>query len=179
MLSPFRRRKNALIFYRFDQSKDGLVRADDIETWGQEEAKHLNIAQGSPQYDTLMETYRQVWLLFFKAFDTDNDNAVTLDDFFENIVVFQEPEAREQVMSAHEALFDVLDLDDDGRIELNEYTAFVKPLGSSEQDASRAFRHLDRDGDGFISRDEFAQALYDYFHSDDRSAPGNWFFGSY
>jgi len=41
-----------------------------------------------------------------------------------------------------------------------------------------AFTQLDRDGDGFLSREEFAQDLFDYFTSDDRAARGNWFFGT-
>ena len=178
MLSPFKRRKNALVFYRWDQTKDGLIRAEDIEQWGQAVAQHLNLAEGSPQYDKIMTAYHQMWEFYFKPFDKDNDDALTLDDFFENIVAFQDPQARAQGITSNKGLFDVIDLDDDGKIGLNEYAAFVKPLGVSEQDASTAFSQVDRDGDGFIERDEFATDLFEYFQSDDRTARGNWFFGS-
>ena len=178
MLSPFRRRKNALIFYRWDQTKDGLLRADDIEAWGRGVAEHLNVAQGSPDYDKIMETYRQMWTFYFKPFDKDNDDALTLDDFFGNIVAFGDAEARAQGVDYNKGLFDVLDRDGDGRIGPDEYAAFVRPLGVSEQDARTAFGQLDRDGDGSLARDEFAEDLFEYFQSDDRSARGNWFFGS-
>ena len=86
--------------------------------------------------------------------------------------------AREQGVTYNKGLFDVLDLDGSGRIGVDEYAAFVQPLGVSGQDAHTAFSQLDRSGDGFLSRDEFAEDLFEYFQSDDRSARGNWFFGS-
>ncbi len=178
MASPFQHRKAALAFYRWDQTKDGVVRADDLEMWGKEVAVHLNIARGSPQYDKILETYRQTWQTVFKPLDKDNDNALTLEEYSASFGVFLDPQGTEQVIAGNRSPFDALDLDGDGLIERNEYAAFVRPLGVAEQDARTAFSHLDRDGDGLIERDEFAQDLHDYFASDDRSAPANWFFGS-
>ena len=177
MASPFQHRKAALAFYRWDQTKDGVVRASDLEMWGKEVAAHLNVAQGSSQYDKILDTYRQTWQAVFKPLDRDNDDALTLEEYSESFRVFLDPQGTEQVVAGNRALFDALDLDGDGRIGRNEYAAFVNPLGVTEQDARTAFTQLDRDGDGFLAREEFAQALHDYFASDDRTAPANWFFG--
>ena len=178
MASPFQQRKVALAFYRWDQTKDGVVRADDLELWGKQVAAYLPVAQGSPHYDTILATYRQTWQTAFQPFDRDHDDAVTLDDYLAAFAVFQEPQSAEQVIAANRALFDTLDLDGDGKIAPNEYVAFVRPAGVAEQEARMAFSLLDRDGDGFIAREEFAQDLYDYFTSDDRAAPANSFFGA-
>ena len=54
MATPFQQRKAGLAFYRWDQTKDGVVRAGDLELWGKEVAAHLNITQGSPHYDKIL-----------------------------------------------------------------------------------------------------------------------------
>ena len=178
MASPFQQRKAALAFYRWDQTKDGVVRADDLELWAKQVAAHLSIAQGTPQYDRILETYRQMWRTVFQPFDHDQDDGVTFTEYLEAFGVFLDPQGTEQVLAGNRALFDALDLDGDGKIEPNEYAAFVRPLGVMGQDARTAFGQLDRDGDGLIEREDFAQDLHDYFASDDRAAMANWLFGS-
>ena len=133
MLSPFQRRKNTLVFYRWDQTKDGLLRSEDIEQWGLGVAQQLNLAPGSPQYDQLMDAYHNMWTFYFKPFDKDNDDALTLDDFFENIVAFRDPQAREQGITANKGLFDILNLDRNGKIGPDKYATFVRSLGASEE----------------------------------------------
>src|SRR4051794_12968434 len=49
------------------------------------------------------------------------------------------------------------------------------PPGSNVAD--EAFRHLDQDGDGYLSADEFITAIVEYWSSDDPDAPGNWAMG--
>jgi Ca2+-binding EF-hand superfamily protein len=46
-----------------------------------------------------------------------------------------------------------------------------------EATAQTAFAHLDLDGDGLLSRDEFVQLTEEYFTSDDPDAVGGWLFG--
>ena len=178
MASPFQQRKAALAFYRWDQTKDGLVRADDLELWGTAVAAHLHVAPGSPQYARILETYRQLWQVVFQPLDQDHDGALTLDDYRAAFDVFLDPAGEAQVKAGNRALFDALDLDSDGRIAREEYAAFVRPLGVTEEAAGLAFRQLDRDGDGSLGREDFAQDLHDYFAAEDRGAPANWFFGS-
>ena len=179
MVSPFQQRKAALAFYRWDRNKDGVVRADDIVQWGQDVAAHLNFAQGSPEYTQITDAYHRVWEFWFKPFDTDQDDALTLDDFLDQLVAFQDPQAAAQSVRGNHELFDLLDRDADGRIGPAEYAAFVRPAGVADQEVRTAFSQLDRDGDGFIERDEFAKDLVAYFQSDDPTERGNWFFGAY
>ena len=119
MASPFQQRKAALAFYRWDQTKDGLVRADDLELWGKQVAAHLNAAQDSPQHHRILETYRQMWQTVFQPFDRDGDNAVTFSEYLDAFGVFLDPQGTEQVVAGNRALFDALDLDGDGKIAPN------------------------------------------------------------
>ncbi|MEM7115956.1 MAG: EF-hand domain-containing protein [Chloroflexota bacterium] len=79
--------------------------------------------------------------------------------------------------AANEKWFDTFDLDGSGSIGLREYQGIFVPMGFSEEQLAAAFEKIDIDGDKQISRDEFNQILWDYFWSDDRDAPGNYFFG--
>jgi Ca2+-binding EF-hand superfamily protein len=76
-------------------------------------------------------------------------------------------------------VFAALDRDGDGKLDGREYEAFLTAMGVSREEAHTAFQHLDRNGDGTLSCDEMAADWWEYWNSEDRSAPGNWFYGSY
>jgi len=170
----------ALGFYRLDVDKDGVLRQDGFVSLGQKVAEQLQTSQGSAQAARITQAFINLWEVFGKPADQDGDNAVSFDEFAQAHAAFlQNPHAREQGLSVDAALFAALDSDGDGRLSAHEYAAFLKPLGVSPAEAETAFQHLDRDGDGFISDDELALDLWEYWNSEDRSAPGNWLFGSY
>ena len=47
----------------------------------------------------------------------------------------------------------------------------------TEADAHEAFVHLDTDGDGLLSAEEFIRATIEFWSSTDPDAPGNWWMG--
>lgn len=169
----------ALGFYRFDLGKDGLVGEDDFTSLGQQVAEQLECAQGSAPATQIVQAFINLWQAYGKAADRNGDNTISFDDFEARAAFLQTPAAREKAVGMNIALFAAIDTDGDGRLSMQEYAAFLKPIGISTAEAETAFQHLDRDGDGFISDDELAVDLWEYWHSDDRSAPGNWFFGAY
>jgi Ca2+-binding EF-hand superfamily protein len=170
----------ALGFYRLDLDKDGVLRQDDFARLGQHIAEQLPGAQGSAPATQIVQGFINVWEAYGRPADKDGDDAVTFDDFAEAYEAFrQSPHAHEQDVEMTTPLFAAIDTNGDGRISAQEYAAYLKPMGVSAAEAETAFKHLDRDGDGFISGDELATASWEYWNSEDRSAPGNWFFGSY
>lgn len=52
-----------------------------------------------------------------------------------------------------------------------------KALGITPSTSGEAFKRLDRDSSGQITREEFNQALFEYYLSADPEAPGNWLLG--
>jgi len=169
----------ALGFYRLDLDKDGVLRQDDFARLGQQIAEQMQ-AQGSARAAEIVQGFISVWEAYARPADKDGDNAVTFDEFAETYEAFrQNADAREQDVGLTTPLFSAIDTNGDGRISEQEYAAYLKPMGVSAAEAETAFQHLDRDSDGFISGDELAVASWEYWNSEDRSAPGNWFFGSY
>lgn len=177
-LSPFVIRKLALAFYRFDLTKDGLVRDDDFQTYGAQVAEHLGIAKGTAQHTKVHDAYMNIWNSYFKHADADNNGSVTLVEYISACAKFMSgANAHEQAKSINAVLFDTLDLDGSGYITPSELAVFLKPMGVSERDAYLAFGYLDRERTGKISREVFAANLADYYMSSDQTVVGNWFYG--
>ncbi|MFD0329883.1 hypothetical protein ACFQZC_21005 [Streptacidiphilus monticola] len=47
----------------------------------------------------------------------------------------------------------------------------------TRESADEAFAHLDTDGDGRLSAEEFVTAIIEFWTSRDPDAPGNWWTG--
>jgi Ca2+-binding EF-hand superfamily protein len=179
MLSPFLQRKIALAYYRWDQTKDGLVDGADFEQVGRRVADKLGLAQDSAEHSKILAAYRSVWDQYSKLYGTDSQGTLTLQDHLTAQEQFiQHPESAAAAESANAATFVALDLDGNGLIDLREWQAFLHAVGASDEESLAAFKHLDQNGDGSLSVEELAQAAYEYYSSDDPSAHGNFFFGA-
>ncbi|MEV4106564.1 EF-hand domain-containing protein [Nonomuraea sp. NPDC049695] len=64
-------------------------------------------------------------------------------------------------MSDHDITFDLIDADNDGRISAVELVRLMEVLGQpiSLDAAQEGVRKLDKDGDGLIDKQEFADFL--------------------
>jgi Ca2+-binding EF-hand superfamily protein len=180
MVSEFQKRKLSLRFYMVDTSKNGIVELSDFEHQGQKVAELRGIQPGSAEYEEIISAYIGIWETYWKGADTDGDNAITVDEYikFTERAIAAKAEGKVQLVTGKD-VFDTLDINGDGEIDLKEYAIYLKALGRSEEDAKIAFFKIDRDGDGKLSRDEFATAMYDYHTSNDPQDPANWAFGSY
>ncbi|MGH6657236.1 MAG: hypothetical protein ACRDVE_18790, partial [Actinocrinis sp.] len=56
-------------------------------------------------------------------------------------------------------------------------TRWFNAYGVCADDAERAFKAVDRNGDGILSVDEVQKAIREFYLSDDPRAPGNLIFG--
>ena len=55
----------------------------------------------------------------------------------------------------------------------------MSAFGVAEGIPEWSFKHLDLNGDGKISKDEFVTIVEQFHLSQDRDAPGNFLFGPY
>ena len=180
MLSEFQKRKLALRFYMVDTSKDGIVELADFEQQGQKVAELRGIQPGSTDYEKILSASVATWETYWKPADADGDNKITLDEYLKSADILIAANTGEKTnFRVDKGSFDSVDIDGNGEITLQEYTIYLKSLGRSEEDAKIAFSKIDTNGDGKLSRDEFATAMYDYHTSNDPQDPANWAFGSY
>ncbi|MEQ9671662.1 EF-hand domain-containing protein [Coleofasciculus sp. G2-EDA-02] len=178
-LSEFLKKKTSLAFNKYDISNDGVLTVSDFEEIAQKVAQKLGVDSGSPEHDKITAAYRAIWDGYFKPADVDGNNKVVLEEYIKACERFIEsPNAIEIGMDLNKMLYDAIDLDGSGSIDEKEFSVFLTTIGSSEANAKIAFSHIDTDKNGLISREEFAQNLYDYHTSEDTQSPANWFYGS-
>jgi hypothetical protein len=157
-----------------------LVSRADLTSLGQHVVEQLELPRDSAPAAEIAHAFLGVWEAYGAPADADGDGAVSFAEFAAAHEAFLEtPDARARGVRVNRALAAALDRDGDGQVDATEYAAFLKPLGASAADARTAVRHLDRNGDGRLSCEELAADLWEYWNSDDRAAPGNWFFGSF
>ncbi|MGH3873462.1 MAG: EF-hand domain-containing protein [Pseudonocardiaceae bacterium] len=180
-ISEFVKRKLSIAFYRFDYDKDGVVAENDFVQLGQEVAKLQGLDADSVEAASVIEAHRAWWDAYFKDADGDDDGQVTIEEYFAAVDAWVggNPDALSHAIASNGLVFDTIDQDGDGKLSLNEFSLYLQAYGLATTDAATAFGHLDLDGDGYISRDEFAKNMSEYYISEDRPSPSEWFFGGH
>ncbi|HBQ98800.1 MULTISPECIES: EF-hand domain-containing protein [unclassified Roseofilum] len=179
MLSPFIQRKLALAFYKYDQSKNGLLEKEDLLLVGQKIADSCGLKEGDQKYQQIMETYAKAWDNYLATADQDGDGKVSLVEFLEARNKMDSSQIA-KTKEVNKLMFDCLDVDGDGTISFKEYEAFLKALGETNEDnIKHAFEILDINKDGSISRDEYAKMRSDYGSSEDPEDPSRFFLGTF
>jgi Ca2+-binding EF-hand superfamily protein len=175
MLSAFRRRKLSAGFSELDIDGDGRVGNADIESLIKNHGSAYGYAEGTPEYEALAQRTRDVWAQL-KQFDSSGDGEVTLEEYVAGFAAFLDQ--RDAFMGSMDVLVDAFyalaDRDRDGRVDENELIMHFRAWNHSEDQAREAFRHLDRNANGAISKAEWMANLEEFYYSEDPEAPGNW-----
>lgn len=180
MLSEFRKRKLTMAFYRLDTTQDGYLSMDDMVLCGRRVAALQGFDVGSPEHVKTVEAFRQSWHTMLMPEDTTGDGRLTVADYIGRIETLRQMvEMQQLALDMNATFFDLVDFDQNGKIEAGELAILLQSLGIHSDDAHLAFNKVDRDGDGFITREEYAQGLYEHHLSEDPNAPGNWILGPY
>jgi Ca2+-binding EF-hand superfamily protein len=175
MVSELRRRKMVGMFNATDVNKNGVLDREDFLLCGAKYAAHNGWADGTPESDGMRDFFAGWWDGFSAAADADKDGAVSADEFVTAFTSFD----RDTLAPAAMVLFDAVDPSGDGVITPAEYRSFLAIYQVDAPRADEVFARLDLDGDGQVSRDEFASLWMEFCFSEDESSPGNWLFGPY
>ncbi|CAL9645654.1 EF-hand domain-containing protein [Streptomyces sp. enrichment culture] len=169
-------------FTYLDRDGDGALTEADHHLMGRSVAQGLGYEENSPEAQAIIGAYLQIWHDVHVPMDTDGDGRISREEFVSSTsrLADDTEQADAALGGLADRIVDIADRDGDDRIGIDEYTAFIRghAPGLSPQEVHKAFHHLDRDGDGTLTRTELRTAVIEYFTSPDPDAPGNWYFGT-
>lgn len=109
---------------------------------------------------------------FLRGMDLDGDGYLEVDEFCAALVDWadvQKGSHRKAFEACVADVFDQLDVDGDNRISLEDVQSRLKPFAATKSwppvlrsfryDLARSFHSADRDGDGYLSSDDFTQMV--------------------
>ncbi|MFC8128490.1 EF-hand domain-containing protein [Streptomyces sp. NPDC057302] len=171
MASQFQHDKLQAMFAAFDADSDGYLRADDFEALAARWGQLSGVEPGTELRARVEEVCRGWWRTLLAAADTNRDDTVNMSELL--AVVDQLPTMREEVAATADTIFDAVDTDKDGRISPTEHQLLVETWHGQPLDTREIFPLLDHDGDGYLTRAEFATLWTQFWISDDAAEPGN------
>merc|ERR1740129_1029829 len=151
------------------QDIDALFAAGDCDGNGEIDYEEF-IALMCPSASDIVEKFRSKYKSLndvkaaFKRFDRDGDGALTKDELAAAMKSSGESYSDVEV----DAIFSLGDVDGDGEITLEEFIGLMSPSASSVvqrisktfrnlNDCKDAFKKIDRDNDGLLSKQEMMQ----------------------
>lgn len=176
MATELQRRKYEKAFERFDVDGDGVIDATDITALVQLWCDTFDIAPGSEEWKKINSLAYKLWQNLEGTTDTDGDKSVSREEWNASM---ERPDFVDKVALPFAlAVFDIADKDNDGQVSMAEMTAAQSKAGISEAETGRVFQQLDTDGDGYVERNEYENAIKEFYLSDDPDSPGNLMVGN-
>jgi hypothetical protein len=161
-------------FASFDTDGDGVVDVLDITGMAQLYCDVYGVAPRSEPWRRMHASAHVVWRAIERRTGTLNPAELTRDEW---VAWLGTAEYADFVIRAAIPFslmaFSIADADGDGRCEVHEMMAAQHRSGMSEEEIHRSFDLLDTDRDGYVTADDFGQALWEFYFSDDPAAPGN------
>ena len=178
MLTEFQIKKLTKLFNTFDGNRNGFRELEDARLMINNLAHIRGWEKGSAEYKKIEDAYMNLHFKILELADTNQDGKITLEEhlaFYDHILATGE--YRIHLNGFVTFVMDIFDADGDGLISPTEYKHFFHVYNLPEDEAEEAFAHLDLNGDGQISNEEWRQALEEFYFNEDPNAPGNWFLG--
>jgi Ca2+-binding EF-hand superfamily protein len=170
MASDFQQDKISRVFAAMDVDGDGYLTENDFQAL----TARWTALRGRGDQARLTAAMMGWWASLRDAAGADQ---VTLGDVL--AVVDQLGQMPEAVTGTAEVMFDAVDEDTDGRVSPAEYRQMIEAWTGGQADTSAAFTLLDLNGDGYLSRSEFAEHWTEFWAGDNPDAPGSWVFGTF
>jgi DNA-binding SARP family transcriptional activator/Ca2+-binding EF-hand superfamily protein len=185
-LSALQRQKLIYYFCLADNDTDGIIRREEFWTRGEDLCRRSGHPPSSTTCRDLCEAFMAMWSGFGELLELEGCSALTLDQWLMfwgrwNIMVSTQAARREFSEVKHRKdltliWFEALDTDGDDRIDARQYGHWLHTW-SERIDFAETFRHLDTDGDGYLSSADVLAVATEFFLSSDPEARGNFFLG--
>ncbi|WP_327090604.1 EF-hand domain-containing protein [Nonomuraea sp. NBC_01738] len=130
----------------------------------------LSVPDPSKERDAVVAAYRDAWQHAVEQIGTDASGRISRDAYVRYALRPRKGRmtfAAEIIWPISDALWDALDTDGDEQLTRAEYLRLFAAYDVAGRSARNAFERLDDNRDGRVSKDEFAQAMYDFYYGSD------------
>ena len=181
MLTELQTRKLLKLFCMYDGDRNGFLVCQDFEKIADRLATVKNLGSRSPKVLVLKERFIQVWKSLLNKADTSGDKQVSLTEwlsYYDEVLKDKEKYTKE-VQSLMRLIFEVFDTDGDGNISQQEWAELFQVYNIHPAYAPLAFRRLDANQDGVLSKEEVLALIDDFFCGNSTDSEANSMFGPY
>ncbi|CAM5274993.1 calcium-binding protein [Streptomyces spiroverticillatus] len=168
------------LFALYDTDGNGHLDHEDVTLMVDRILAGSNVPADSPKAAALAAEYDAWWQSLLAHADVNGDGVITREEFRATMGgrALDDPALQGTVRKAVDAVFSALDSDDDHEIPASVLVAMFTRGGLSQDDATEAASVFDLDGDGTITREEYATRWLDFFTTDDPDSPANRILGN-
>ncbi|MGW2366739.1 EF-hand domain-containing protein [Streptomyces sp. NPDC001667] len=139
---------------------DGVISQEEYAA----RAERVTRASGRTKDDPLVVTALTAGQRAWASMDANGDGKVTFDEY----AAWAGAEAFDTVCEpVLGALFDLVDTDKDGALDLPEFTSLRTALGNPAGSIASAFDALDTDGDGYVRRADYLASVRAHVSGED------------
>lgn len=163
--------------YAFDTSDmdhDGFLDRRDMLVVARSVCDRLGIPEPSEQRATVISAYEAAWQNAVAVIGTDDSGRISRNSYIHHATsrgVDRLAFVARIVWPIGDALWDALDTDGDEKLTRAEYLRLWAAYDVEGRTAREAFETLDENRDGRLSKDEFAQAIYDFYYGSGSEVP--------
>jgi Ca2+-binding EF-hand superfamily protein len=182
MLPELQKRKIIKLFTMYDAGNHGYLNFSDYEIIAHKLGDLKGWKSDEIEYQKLLNKYGYQWISMYgfikEKLQQKLENRIYLSEWLKyHELVLQAPEHREEVKSLAKLVFDIVDLDESGNLDLNEWQNLFQIYNLPVVYASESFGKIDLNQDGVLSREELLSSLQEFYESNDPEFPGNYMFG--
>jgi tellurite resistance protein TerC len=166
-------------FAVLDINHNGAWQQQDYEQQARRVCHAFGHDGDSPACQNVTAAQRGLFTALLAHMDANHDQQITPNEFAASIGqdIADQPGFDAAIRTAASSLLQAADMDGNGVLDSDEYARLTAAYGASIQQASQAFRQLDRDHNGVLDVAELTQAIRQFYTSPDPDSPGRLVFG--
>lgn len=178
-VSQFQRRKLLRRFDTLDVNDSGRLELGDYLRITSRLGRSFPVPAGDDRMVALVAAYRRLWRELLAQGDTDGDRRVDAEEFVtlmgEGLI--DDPEGFDtMLLPTITAVFDLCDLDGDGRVDGDELRLLLHGYGVPPVAVASAVGQVIPDGTA-LDREAFVAVMRQFYCGDDPDQPGARLFG--
>ncbi|HEX6343841.1 EF-hand domain-containing protein [Umezawaea sp.] len=165
-------------FAHYDVNGNGVIELADFYALAERLLQAFGEPASSERGRELVEAYDGFWDTLVQHCDADRDGRISPREYQRAMALALVDGGAFDVVfpEAVASLLDIADTNGDGRVDAAEFEVLLTARGLSEAECGLAFTHLDTDGDGAVSVQEYVAAVKDYYTNPAQDTPGSWLY---